>query len=126
MPDIEMTEYKFPDEEQVQDQTLELDDELEIEIVDDTPEEDRKNATPLPKEIVDEIQRRSSSIKTTSQGFGDATTNMLFYKIDDECWDTLITFLVYLDRMPETIPEYGIILSEFILDETIIATLRKI
>jgi len=30
-------------------------DEVEIEIVDDTPEEDRRNATPLPKEIVDDI-----------------------------------------------------------------------
>ena len=29
--------------------------EVEIEIIDDTPEEDRRNATPLPKEIVDEI-----------------------------------------------------------------------
>ena len=58
--------------------------------------------------------------------FGEAATKMLFYKIDEDCWDTLVTFLVYLDRMPETIPEYGIILSEVILDETIIATLRKI
>lgn len=58
--------------------------------------------------------------------FGDAATEMLFYKIDKHCWDTLITFLVYLDRMPESIPEFGIILSEHALDETIIATLRKI
>ena len=29
--------------------------EVEIEIIDDTPEEDRVNVTPLPKEIVDEI-----------------------------------------------------------------------
>ena len=29
--------------------------EVEIEIIDDTPEEDRVNATPLPKDIVDEI-----------------------------------------------------------------------
>ena len=29
--------------------------EVEIEIIDDTPEEDRLNATPLPKDIVDEI-----------------------------------------------------------------------
>ena len=41
---MEMKEFKFHDEEQVQDQTPELDDELEIEIVDDTSEEDRKNA----------------------------------------------------------------------------------
>jgi len=58
--------------------------------------------------------------------FGEATTKMLFYKIDEECWDTLVTFLVYLDRMPETVSEFGIVLSEIALDETVIATLRKI
>jgi hypothetical protein len=58
--------------------------------------------------------------------FGDATTKMLFFKVDESCWDALVTFLVYLDRMPEEIPEYGIKLSEVVLDETIISTLRKI
>ena len=58
--------------------------------------------------------------------FGEATTNMLFYKIDKDYWDTLITFLVYLDRMPETIIEYSIKLSDIPLDETVISTLRKI
>ena len=58
--------------------------------------------------------------------FGESATRMLFYKVEESCWDVLITFLVYLDRMPETIPEYGIILSEIKLDETVIATLRKI
>jgi len=58
--------------------------------------------------------------------FGEATTNMLFYKIDKEYWDTLITFLVYLERMPETIIEYSIKLSDIPLDETVISTLRKI
>ena len=58
--------------------------------------------------------------------FGDATTKMLFYKVDEFCWDVLTTFLVYLDRMPEVLPDYGIILSEVILDERVISTLRKI
>jgi hypothetical protein len=58
--------------------------------------------------------------------FGDAATKLLFYKIEQNCWDALVTFLVYLDRMPETLPEYGIVLSDITLDETIIATLRKI
>jgi len=58
--------------------------------------------------------------------FGENATQMLFYKIDESCWDTLITFLVYLDRMPETIPELNIILSDIVLDENIISTLRKI
>ena len=30
--------------------------------------------------------------------FSEATTRMLFYKIDESCWDSLVTFLVYLDR----------------------------
>jgi hypothetical protein len=58
--------------------------------------------------------------------FGDAATRMLFYKVEESCWDVLVTFLVYLDRMPETIPDYGIVLSEIKLDENVIATLRKI
>jgi len=58
--------------------------------------------------------------------FGDAATRMLFYKIDETCWDILATFLVYLDRMPETLPEYGIISSDVKLDENIIGVLRKI
>jgi hypothetical protein len=58
--------------------------------------------------------------------FSEATTRMLFYKIDESCWDSLVTFLVYLDRMPETIPEFNIVLSNVVLDETIIAALRKI
>lgn len=58
--------------------------------------------------------------------FGDCTTKMLFYKIDKECWPALITFLVYLNRMPETLPEFGIVLSDVSLDETIISNLRKI
>ena len=58
--------------------------------------------------------------------FGDATTKLIFYKVEENCWDILVTFLVYLDRMPETLPDYGIVLSEVILDEKVISTLRKI
>ena len=58
--------------------------------------------------------------------FGDATTKMLFFKIEESCWDALVTFLVYLDRMPERVPEYGIVLSDIRLDEYIIANLRKL
>ena len=58
--------------------------------------------------------------------FGESATRMLFHKIDESCWDVLVTFLVYLDRMPAELPEYGIILSDIVLDETIISTLRKI
>lgn len=58
--------------------------------------------------------------------FGESTTRMLFYKTDSSCWDTLVTFLVYLERMPEAIPEFGIVTSNIILDENIINTLRAI
>ena len=55
MAEYEKDEFKFPDEIDEKPQTN-LEDEFEIEIVDDTPEEDRKNATPMPKEIVDELE----------------------------------------------------------------------
>ena len=58
--------------------------------------------------------------------FGEATTKMLFFKIEEPLWKELVTFLVFLNRMPEEIPEYGIRLSDIRLDENIIATLRKI
>lgn len=58
--------------------------------------------------------------------FGDAATNMLFYKIDAECWSALVTFLVYLERMPEFVTEHSIKLSDVVLDEKIISALRKI
>jgi hypothetical protein len=51
---IEQEPYKFPDE--TPDETTNVDaNDIEIEIVDEMSEEDKKNATPLPKEIVDEI-----------------------------------------------------------------------
>jgi len=58
--------------------------------------------------------------------FGDAATNMLFYKIDEKYWDVLVTFLFYLERMPESVPQYGIRTSDISLDEKIINALRKI
>ena len=58
--------------------------------------------------------------------FGESATKLLFHKIDEDCWGSLVTFLVYLNRMPEELPEYNIVLSNVILDEKIISTLRKI
>lgn len=55
MAEFEKDEFKFPDEIDEKPQAN-LEDEFEIEIVDDTPEEDRKNATPMPKEIVEELE----------------------------------------------------------------------
>jgi hypothetical protein len=57
MANFQKDEYKFPDEIENEATAPEAEDEFEIEIVDDTPEEDKRNATPLPKEIVEEIDK---------------------------------------------------------------------
>jgi hypothetical protein len=51
---------------------------------------------------------------------------MLFFKVEEEYWDILMTFLVFLNRMPDELTQYNIKLSEVELDEYIIQTLRKI
>jgi hypothetical protein len=33
--------------------------------------------------------------------FGEAATPMLFFKIDRELWDTVKTFIVFLNRLPD-------------------------
>lgn len=58
--------------------------------------------------------------------FGIVTTELLFFKIDRQYWDVLATFLVYLERMPEAVPEFGIKLSELQLDDKVIAALKDI
>ena len=50
-------EYKFPDEiEQEKAEKPEVEDDLKVEVVDDTPPEDR-GRKPLPKEMVDELEK---------------------------------------------------------------------
>ena len=39
--------------------------------------------------------------------FGDATTPLLFYKVDSQFWSIIKTFIVYLGRLPEY-PKTGI------------------
>lgn len=55
MPQMDAQEFKFPDEVD-QDVTNSLAPEIEIEIEDDTPEEDR-GRTPMPKELVEELEQ---------------------------------------------------------------------
>lgn len=55
MPQMDAQEFKFPDEVD-QDVTNSLVPEIEIEIEDDTPEEDR-GRTPMPKELVEELEQ---------------------------------------------------------------------
>ena len=51
---------------------------------------------------------------------------MLFYKIDEQNWNTLITFLVYLERMPDKVSEFDIVLADIELDKEIIKVLRNL
>ena len=56
-------------------------------------------------------------------------TRILFYKIEQDFWPMLKTFLIFLDRMPETIDSIrGEIIraSDIQLDEGIVTRLRKI
>lgn len=53
MPEFENEEYTFPDE---QEKKVAPESEVEFEIEDDTPEEDR-NREPMPKAIVDELEQ---------------------------------------------------------------------
>lgn len=56
MPQMEQTEFKFPDEQEQEAQASADDTAIEIEIEDDTPPEDR-NKTPMPKPLVEELER---------------------------------------------------------------------
>lgn len=58
--------------------------------------------------------------------FGEAATQMLFYKVEQKYWSTLVTFLVYLGRMPDELPNFGVSLSDIELDEKVIKALRNI
>lgn len=58
--------------------------------------------------------------------FGIVTLELLFFKLEKQYWNALATFLVYLDRMPQEVPEFNIKLDELEIDQTIIEALRKI
>jgi len=59
--------------------------------------------------------------------FDEAATDMLFYKLEEEYWSVLKTYLVYLHRMPmETVVTKGIKETEIPLDQELIELLRKL
>jgi hypothetical protein len=49
---------------------------------------------------------------------------MLFYKTDKSNWSVLVTFLVYLNRMPDKLD--NIISTDIPLDEVVVKKLREI
>jgi hypothetical protein len=58
MAQFEKDDFKFPDEiEETTAQDQPEEELLEIEVVDDVPEEDKINSAPIPKDIADEIEK---------------------------------------------------------------------
>lgn len=60
-----------------------------------------------------------------------ANTRMLFYRIDEEHWTSLKTFLLFLNFMPDVVYHIGeegknILSSDISIDLNIATTLRKI
>lgn len=55
--------------------------------------------------------------------FGEATTPMLFYKLDVDLWPTMKTFIVFLNRLPE-FPHCQI--HDLPLDDYCLEQIRKI
>jgi len=58
--------------------------------------------------------------------FGIVTVELLFFKIDRQHWNVLVTFLAYLNRMPAEVPEFGIRIIDFDFDPVVMETLRKL
>lgn len=52
--------------------------------------------------------------------FGNAATNMLFYKIEKKYWQHLKTFLVFLNRIPDSH------MVEINLDNKVVTKLREL
>lgn len=58
--------------------------------------------------------------------FGEALTNMLFFKIEEEYWPALITFLIYLNKVDEKIEYKSMLVSDIQIDQNVASVLRKI
>ena len=57
--------------------------------------------------------------------FGIATTELLFYKTDKEHWNLLGTFLIFLDRMPESVPEFNLERNDIDIDRFVLDILES-
>lgn len=58
--------------------------------------------------------------------FGDVGLYLLLHKVDRDLWGSLVTFLLYIDRMPEVVPEVNLRLSDVKLNTGVITELRKL
>lgn len=54
---VEREEFKFPDEVEAKTETASAPDDFSIEVIDDMPPEDRAHAKPMPKEIVENLEK---------------------------------------------------------------------
>ena len=57
--------------------------------------------------------------------FGVATTELLFYKTEPKHWSLLATFLTFLDRMPDQIPDFNINKSTLDIDLSLLKLLEQ-
>lgn len=55
--------------------------------------------------------------------FGEAATPMLFYKIENELWGVMKTFIIFLNRMPEYPKTY---IHDIPVDISCLSELRKV
>ena len=58
--------------------------------------------------------------------WGNAATEMLFHKVEEAHWSSLIVFLTYLGRLPEFIPGTSVRATSLTHDEKIVEILREI
>lgn len=56
----------------------------------------------------------------------EGCTNMLFFKVDESKWSELKTYLVFLNYMPDDLPELELDGVQIPLDMKVIAALREI
>lgn len=58
--------------------------------------------------------------------FNDMATDLLFFKISKDYWPYLVTFLIYLRKMPEITPVLKIRASDIPIDSSIVTVLRTL
>ena len=58
--------------------------------------------------------------------FGDATPEMLYFKLKKEYWSAIHTFLVFLNRDHSYLETFGINTADIPLDHNIVNTLRAL